>query len=310
MIKRTLYFGNPAYLSLENGQLLIKLPEVEKNKDLPEIIKRASKTAIPIEDIGVVILDHQQITITQALIAALLENNVAFIPCDSTHHPFGLMLPLSVHTVQSERFRVQIDASIPLKKQLWQQTVNSKIYNQAILLKKKGIEIENMMTWAANVRSGDPDNYEARAAAYYWKSIFPEKLNFFRRRDGEPPNQLLNYGYAILRAIVARGLVASGLLPTFGIHHRNKYNAYCLADDIMEPYRPFVDEIVCRIVDDGEDFNELTLSLKRKLLEIPALDITIGGEKSPMMVGIQRTTASLVRCFDGSSKKIIYPVLE
>lgn len=310
MIKRTLYFGNPAYLSLENGQLLIKLPEVEKNKDLPEIIKRAAKTAIPIEDIGVVVLDHQQITITQALIAALLENNVAFIPCDSTHHPFGLMLPLSVHTVQSERFRVQIDASLPLKKQLWQQTVNAKIYNQAILLKRKGIEIENMMTWAANVRSGDPDNYEARAAAFYWKSVFPEKLNFFRRRDGEAPNQLLNYGYAILRAIVARGLVASGLLPTFGIHHRNKYNAYCLADDIMEPYRPFVDEIVCGIVDDGEDFTELTLTLKRKLLEIPAMDISIGGEKSPLMVGIQRTTASLVRCFEGSSKKVIYPVFE
>ena len=310
MIKRTLYFGNPAYLSLENGQLLIKLPEVEKNKDLPEIIKRSAKTSIPIEDIGVVVLDHQQITITQALIAALLENNVAFIPCDSSHHPFGLLLPLSVHTVQSERFKVQLEVSVPLKKQLWQQTVNAKIYNQAALLKQKGVEVENMMTWAANVRSGDPDNYEARAAAYYWKSIFPENMQFFRRRNGDAPNALLNYGYAILRAIVARGLVASGLLPTFGIHHRNKYNAYCLADDIMEPYRPFVDEVVCRIVENGEDFTDLTLSLKKQLLEIPSLDINIAGEKSPLMVGIQRTTASLVRCYEGSSKKLLYPVFK
>ena len=145
MIKRTLYFGNPAYLSLENGQLLIKLPEVEKDKDLPAIIKKDEKTSIPIEDIDVMILDHQQITITQALIAELLENNVAFIPCDSTHHPFGLLLPLSVHTVQNERFRVQMAASVPLKKQLWQQTVQAKILNQAILLRQKGLEMENMM---------------------------------------------------------------------------------------------------------------------------------------------------------------------
>lgn len=310
MIKRTLYFGNPAYLSLENGQLLIKLPEVEKDKDLPAIIKKAAKTSIPIEDIGVLILDHQQITITQALIAALLENNVAFIPCDSTHHPFGLLLPLSVHTVQNERFRVQMAASVPLKKQLWQQTVQAKILNQAILLRQKGLEMENMMTWAANVRSGDVDNYEARAAAYYWKSIFPEKLQFLRRRDGEPPNNLLNYGYAILRAIIARGLVASGLLPTLGIHHRNKYNAYCLADDIMEPYRPFVDQVVYDIVVQEIDYTDLSVSIKRKLLEIPSLDIKIGGERSPLLVGLQRTTASLVRCFEGNSKKIIYPVIE
>ncbi len=310
MIKRTLYFGNPVYLSLENGQMLIRLPEACKNKELPESVRRSARTSVPVEDIGVVVLDHQQITITQALIAALLENNVAFIPCDQTHHPSGLLLPLNVNTVQNERFRIQMDASLPLKKQMWQQTVSAKIFNQAIVLKRKGREVENMMNWAASVRSGDPDNFEARAAAYYWKSIFPDHLQFFRRRDGEAPNQLLNYGYAVLRAIVARGLTASGLLPTLGIHHRNKYNAYCLADDIMEPYRPIVDEVVCKIVESGEDFSEITVPLKKQLLEIPGLDIVIGGEKSPLMVGIQRTSASIVRCFEGSSKKILYPIME
>jgi CRISPR-associated protein Cas1 len=310
MIKRTLYFGNPAYISLNNGQLNVRLPSVEKNSELPDLIKQKAVAAIPIEDIGVVVVDNQQVTITQGLIAALLDNNVALITCDGTHHPTGLLLPLSVNTLQSERFRIQMDASLPLKKQLWQQTVTAKIYNQAMLLKRKGVEIDNMMNWAANVRSGDPDNYEARAAAYFWKSIFPNELAFIRSRDGEAPNNLLNYGYAILRAVVARGLVGSGLLPTLGIHHRNKYNAYCLADDIMEPYRPFVDAIVVQIVENGEDFTELTTSLKKQLLEIPAINIKIGGEKSPLMVGLQRSTASLVKCFDGSSKKLIYPELE
>jgi CRISPR-associated protein Cas1 len=310
MIKRTLYFGNPAYLALNNGQLIVRLPEVEKSDDFSEKFKKEAQAKIPVEDIGVVVIDHQQVTITQGLIAALLDKNVALITCDTTHHPTGLFLPLNVNTLQSERFRSQIDSSLPLKKQLWQQTVNAKICNQAQLLKRKNIPIDNMMNWAENVRSGDPDNYEARAAAYFWKNIFPPTLEFTRARDGVAPNNILNYGYAILRAIVARGLVASGLLPTLGIHHRNKYNAYCLADDIMEPYRPFVDAIVVHIVENAEDYTELSTSIKKQLLEIPVVDIHIGGERSPLMVGLQRTTASLVKCFDGSSKKIIYPELK
>jgi CRISPR-associated protein Cas1 len=310
MIKRTLYFGNPAYLSLTNEQLTIKLPAVEKNIELPELIKKSAVVTIPIEDIGVVVVDHQQITITQGLIAALLANNVALITCDGTHHPSGLLLPLSVNTLQSERFRSQLEASLPLKKQLWQQTIKAKILNQAALLKNKGIETENIINWAANVRSGDPDNYEARAAAYFWKSIFPQELGFTRSRTGDPPNNILNYGYAILRAVVARGLVSSGLLPTFGIHHRNKYNAYCLADDIMEPYRPYVDAIVLDIIKTEKDYSELTISIKKKILEIPTIDIIIAGEKSPLMVGLQRSTTSLVKCFEGSSKKLIYPEME
>jgi len=221
-----------------------------------------------------------------------------------------LMLPLSGNTLQSERFKHQIEASVPLKKQLWQQTISAKILNQAKLLKIRGIEIDNMLYWAANVKSGDSENCESRAAVYFWKCIFPPYMEFTRSRVGDPPNNILNYGYAILRAIVARGLVSSGLLPTLGIFHRNKYNAYCLADDIMEPYRPYVDQIVLDIVDSKEDINELSSSIKRKLLEIPTKTIKIGGEVSPLMVGLQRTTASLYKCFEGSSKKIIYPELE
>ncbi len=309
MIKRTLFFGNPAYLHLENKQLVVKLPEIEKNKDLPPAFKKESIAKIPIEDIGVVILDDKQITITQGVLAALLDNNVAVIACSETHHPSGLFLPLESNTLQNERFRVQIDVSVPVKKQLWQQTVSMKIWNQVMMLKKYGKDYSWLAKWSKLVRSGDPDNYEAQAAAFYWKTIFPESMNFKRFRDGEPPNNLLNYGYAILRAVVARGLVASGLLPTLGIHHKNKYNAYCLADDIMEPYRPYVDSIVCEIIHSGIDYTELTKEIKQKLLIIPAMDIEIDGENSPLMVGLQRTTASLVRCFEGSSKKMVYPEL-
>ena len=248
MIKKTLYFGNPGYLSLRNKQLVVKLPEVEINDSIPEELKNQSQKTIPIEDIGVVILDNNRITITQGLIESLLDNNSALVTCDSSRMPVGLMLPLSGNKTQTERFRDQISASLPLKKQLWQQTIQAKIRNQAYVLSNKNNSIiDNMKVWATDVKSGDPDNYEARAAVYYWANLFNEIEGFSRHREGIPPNNLLNYGYAILRAVVARSLVASGLLPTFGIHHRNKYNAYCLADDIMEPYRPFVDRSNIRI---------------------------------------------------------------
>jgi len=307
MIKRTLYFGNPAYLHLENKQLIVKLPQVEKNDELPETFKKTQVASIPIEDIGVVVLDEKQITITQALIGALLEHNVALISCAENHLPTGMFLPLDGNSVQNERYRAQINASVPLKKQLWQQTVTAKIRNQAALLKKYGKDAGWLMKWSSEVRSGDPDNYEAQAAAYYWQHIFPEKMNFKRFREGAPPNNLLNYGYAVLRAVVARGLVATGLLPTLGIHHENKYNAYCLADDIMEPYRPFVDNIVCEIIQTGIDYTELNKEIKQKMLIIPAMDIVIDGDNSPLMVGLQRTTASLYKCYEGETRKLIYP---
>lgn len=307
MIKKTLYFGNPAYLSLRDAQLVIKLPEVVKNNTLPEHFKQKVEVTKPIEDIGVLVLDNKQITVTSGVLEALLENNCAVITCDSKSMPVGLMLPLYGNTTQNERFRHQLDASLPLKKQLWQQTIKVKIENQAAVLKEcTGEEIRCMKVWASDVKSGDSDNMEARAAAYYWKNLFPIN-GFTRDREGIPPNNLLNYGYAILRAVVARGLVSSGLLPTLGIHHHNRYNAYCLADDIMEPYRPYVDELVHEIVTSGTDYEVLTKELKGKLLTIPTLEVVISGKRSPLMVAVGQTTASLYKCFSGELRKISYP---
>ena len=295
MIKRTLYFGNPAYLKTKNEQLVF------------ESINNGETKTIPIEDIGILIIDHQQITITQALIAKLLENNIALITCDSRHHPTGLLLNLCGNTLQSKRFQAQVEATLPLKKQLWQQTVSAKINNQACILERIQVGAKNLRNWAKEVKSGDTENREAVAAAYYWKNIFAIFTAFKRDPEGEPPNNLLNYGYAILRAVVARNLVASGLLPTLGIFHRNQYNAYCLADDIMEPYRPFVDKVVWDIVRMNGIYLELNPAMKRQLLGIPVIDVIINGEKSPLMVAVQKTSASLAKCFEGKTRKILYP---
>lgn len=298
MIKRTLYFGNPTYLKTNNEQLVI------------EVLDSGETKSVPIEDIGIVILDHQQITITQAVMAKLLENNTALITCNQKHHPVGLQLCLDGHTLQSQKFKTHISASAPLKKQLWQQTVIAKIENQAALLKAERVETNYLLKLASKVKSADITNNEAKAALYYWKNLFPDFLKFTRDPKGLPPNNLLNYGYAILRAIVARSLVASGLLPTLGIFHRNQYNAYCLADDIMEPYRPFSDKIVCNIVRMNGLYLEMTPAMKKELLSIPAMDVKIDGQKSPLMNAVQRTTASLAKCFERSTRKILYPVLE
>lgn len=298
MIKRTLYFGNPAYLKLENLQLVVEQPEGEKKP-----------VTLPVEDIGVVVLDSPQITITHPLLNALLSNNAAVITCNDRHMPSGLLYPLESNILQSERFRDQLNASLPLKKQLWQQTVEAKIANQLWLLQARGVDVEPMRYFARSVRSGDPDNYEGRAAAFYWKNIFEgiTAEGFNRGRFENEPNNLLNYGYAVLRAIVARSLVGSGLLPTLGIHHHNRYNAFCLADDIMEPYRPFVDRLVLEIINEVDDYSVLTREIKSKLLVIPTLDVFIDNQKSPLMIASQRTTASLYDCFEGVSRKILYP---
>ena len=311
MIKKTLCFSNPAYLSLRDAQLVIKLPEVEKAANVTKEFKKANEMTRPIEDIGVVVLDNKQITITQGVLEALLENNCAVITCDSNHMPVGLMLPLVGNTTQNERFRDQLDASLPLRKQLWQQTIQYKIRNQAAILAQcSDAETRCMQVWANDVRSGDPDNLEARAAVYYWKNLFVHTPEFVREREGDAPNNLLNYGYAVLRAVVARSLVASGLLPTLGIHHHNRYNAYCLADDIMEPYRPYVDRLVYDMTEQYGVDVELSKDIKAELLSIPTLDVVIAGKRSPLMIAASQTTASLYKCFRGELRKIVYPVIE
>ena len=308
MIKRTLCFSNPIYLSLRNAQLVLHIPEVENNKTLPEAIKKEAERTIPIEDIGVVVLDNRRITITSGAMEALLENNCAVITCNQKSMPVGLLLPLCGNTTQNERFRSQLEASLPLRKQLWQQTIKQKILNQEHVLRINTAQETNCMrVWSNDVRSGDPDNLEARTAAYYWKNVFTTYPNFVRDREGTPPNNLLNYGYAILRAIIARALVGSGLLPTLGIHHHNRYNAYCLADDIMEPYRPYVDQLVLDIIQCNLEISDITRDLKMQLLGIPMLDVVINGKRSPLMIAAQQTTASLAKCFAGECKRISYP---
>ena len=296
MIKRTLFFGNPAYLSTKNEQLVINFPDKEREE-----------RKVPIEDLGYVVLENPQITITNGLLLKLVQNKTAVITCDKQHLPCSFLQPLVGHTEQTERIRYQINASVPLKKQLWQQTIEAKVANQATHLLLQNKPALKLKKWTKEVKSGDSGNIEAIAAAYYFQTLFNSVEGFSRNQKGIPPNNLLNYGYAILRAIAARALVSSGLLPSIGIFHSNKYNAFCLADDIMEPYRPFVDMMVYSILTTGCNMEELTQTLKSELLQIPAIDVEIDGKKSPLMVAMSRTTNSLYECFYGSSRKLLYP---
>mgnify|MGYP003630102834 FL=1 len=295
MIKRTLFFVNPAYLSTKNKQLVVNYPDDST----------LTKT-VPIEDIGMLVLENQQITISNGLLAKLIQNKAAIISCDSYHLPISLLQPLVGHSEQTERIRYQLNASVPLQKNLWQQTISAKISNQACFMDIRDIPARKMHKWANEVKSGDTENHESRAAVYYWQHIFGMD-DFKRGQHGDAPNNLLNYGYAILRGITARALVSSGMLPSVGIFHRNKYNAFCLADDIMEPYRVFVDVLVNDIVQSDEPYKELTTSLKTGLLQLPVMDVIIDGNKSPLMVAMSRTTNSLYECFTGISRKVLYP---
>ena len=310
MIKRTVYFGNPAYLSLRENQMVIKLPQVERS-DMTDALKKEAERTLPIEDLGIVLLDTRQIPMTAALVEALQESNCAVVTCNDKHMPVGLMLPMDCHTLQSVRYQRQISASQPLRKQLWQQTVRAKIVNQRAVLEWATKDKHKCMgAWAEDVRSGDSENMEARASAYYWLHIFPSIDGFVRGRDGEVPNDLLNYGYAIVRAIVARSLVGSGLLPTIGLFHHNKYNAYCLADDIMEPYRPYVDKKVVELVWAYGAGVGLTKEIKAAFLGLAVEDTLIDGHQSPLAIAATTTSASLFECFDGQRRQILYPAIE
>lgn len=295
MLKRTIYIGNPAYLKLKDRQLKVIDPETG-----------VEKGSVPVEDIAVLMLDNYQITISHQLMVALQGNNVALVSCDAQHLPFAMMLPMSGHVEHSERLKNQINISEPLRKQLWKQTVEAKISQQMLLLKKLRKPHESLVDYGNQVKSGDSTNMEGIAAQYYWKQLFE---NFSREREGESPNNLLNFGYAVLRSIVARALVSSGLNPTLGIFHRNKYNAYCLADDIMEPYRPYVDWMVYRWMEENPNESELTPEVKSFLLQIATHDVMIMQKLRPLMVAVSSSTASLYKCFTGELRSLRYPLL-
>ncbi|WP_297869642.1 type II CRISPR-associated endonuclease Cas1 [uncultured Flavobacterium sp.] len=292
MLKKSILLENKASISTKNLQLVIKTETRE--------------STIPIEDIGYLVIDHPEIYLSIPALNLLIDNNTAVIICNTNHLPNGMFLNLNSHHIQQEIFKNQINASAPLKKQLWQQTITEKITNQGILLQKITSKNNNFEFLASKVLSGDSSNMEGVAANFYWKSFFEH--NFKRERFGDYPNNFLNYGYAILRAATARALSGSGLLNTLGIHHKSKYNAFALADDIMEPFRPIVDEKVAEIMQNYSE-QELNTAIKAELLQILTRTVYFKEEKSPLMVALQKTASSLQQCYTGERKKIKYPKL-
>ncbi|HOX87685.1 MAG TPA: type II CRISPR-associated endonuclease Cas1 [bacterium] len=295
MIKRTVYIGNAASVRVQFEQL--------------RIVQQERESKVPIEDLGFLILDHYGITLSHGALASLLENNVAVIMTDERHLPLGIFMPLRANKEQSSSFRAQIEAPLPLKKRLWQQTIKAKIKNQAFLLDQIGLEGHPLHSMSEQVLSGDSSNQEAAAAKVYWQLLF-EPRHFKRHRDGKPPNNLLNYGYAILRGIVARSLSGTGLLPMLGIHHCNQYNPFPLADDVMEPYRPYVDQIVWELMREEEiDYTALTPEIKQRFLELPSIGVMMNGQAKPLHLATARTAASLKDCLNGEKKMMVYPQL-
>lgn len=296
MITRSIYIGSPAYLKLKDEQMYIMEPSSNEMKG-----------KVSVEDLGLLMLDHFQITISHQLIQKMMGNNVVVVSCDAHHLPHGIMLPLYGHTEHSDRIKDQLQASEPLKKQLWKQTVECKIENQKEVLKRLGNYYEPMMNYQNNVKSGDSTNMEGIAAQHYWKYLI--SLDFLRQRFGESPNQFFNFGYAVLRSIVARSIVETGLLPVLGIFHKNKYNPYCLADDLMEPYRPFVDWLVMDWLTKNPEIEELTKEFKAHLLQVATRDVWIDGKKRPLLVAVKTTVISLYKCYIAEKRLISYPEL-
>lgn len=294
MIKRTLYFGNPTYLRIDKSQLVVDLKSEDEIR------------TFPVEDIGMIVLDHPRITITHGVMRAVQANKGIIVSCDESHLPHSIFLPLHGHSIQTKRQAHQLNCSEPLRKQLWQQTIQAKVRNQKSVLVDLDINVKRLEVLEKRVQSGDATNVEGQAAAFYWRHYMPETN---REQFGDPPNNYLNYGYSILRSIVARALVSSGLLPSVGIHHSNQYNPFCLADDVMEPYRPFVDRLVLDVYDSDNPQLILTKEVKQALLSIPVIDVMMKNKRSPLMVAVSQTTASLADCFAGTKRKIKYPTM-
>lgn len=261
---------------------------------------------MPIEDIGFIVIENQQSYISIPSLNKLIEKNVSVIFCNEKHMPTSMLFNLEGHYLQQVHFQNQIKASEPLKKQLWQQIIKEKIKNQAIHLSRKGIANSPLDYYSRNVLSGDTDNREGAAARFYWQHIF--SFPFERERGGDYPNNFLNYGYIVLRAAVARALSGSGLLNTLGIHHHNKYNAFCLADDVMEPFRVLVDKKVMEIMETHSE-QDLTTEIKMKILSVLTDTVYFEDTKSPFIVALATTCQSLQKCFAGKRRKIIYPKL-
>jgi len=294
MIKRIVEISQEkTYLSVRYGQLVLK-----RNGE--------QISSIPCEDIGVLLVDHQGVTYTHSVFTELLDRGAAVVLCGGNHHPAGMLLPIESNSVQTERFREQIEVKEPVKKRLWKQIVKAKIKHQAKLAGKDSDIYKALMVLRDRVRSGDPDNIEAQASRKFWP-VYLQDVTLRRDINGAPPNNMLNYGYTVMRAAVARALCSAGLLPSLGIHHRNRYNAFCLADDLVEPFRGFVEAKVRDTYFDIGPVDDLEQTTKARLLEVLYKEVNIGGFKGPLMVGLHRTMASLQRCFAGEQKYIDLP---
>lgn len=296
MLYRSIYIGNPAYLKLKDKQLKVTDPETKEEKG-----------SVPIEDIGLLMLDHYQITLSHQLIQELMKNNVILISCDERHLPLAGMLPFSGNSLFSERVKTQIEVSEPLKKQLWKQTIECKIQNQLKVLEQLDKYASPMYEYLKQVKSGDTTNMEGIAAQHYWKYLIDN--DFLRERFGDYPNPFFNFGYGVLLSIMARALVDTGLLLILGIFHRNKYNPYCLASDIMEPYRPIVDLLVMKWLQLHPEKQCLDKESKTFLLQIATQDVNIEKLVRPLIVGVKMTASSLLKCYTGEKRQISYPEL-
>jgi len=296
MLYRSIYIGNPAYLKLKDKQLKVTDPETKEEKG-----------SVPIEDIGLLMLDHYQITLSHQLIQELMKNNVILISCDERHLPLAGMLPFSGNSLFSERVKTQIEVSEPLKKQLWKQTIECKIQNQLKVLEQLDKYASPMYEYLKQVKSGDTTNMEGIAAQHYWKYLIDN--DFLRERFGDYPNPFFNFGYGVLLSIMARALVDTGLLLVLGIFHRNKYNPYCLASDIMEPYRPIVDLLVMKWLQLHPEKQNLDKESKTFLLQIATQDVNIEKLVRPLIVGVKMTASSLLKCYTSEKRQISYPEL-
>ncbi|WP_315181557.1 type II CRISPR-associated endonuclease Cas1 [Alloprevotella tannerae] len=295
MLKRSLVFMHPAALSLRNGQMVII------RKEIPD-----DNLTVPIEDIGLVMINHAMVSLTIPLLNALTEQNVAVIFCNEKGMPASMLYNLQGNTTQGETLRNQLEAGEVLKKTLWKQIIETKIKNQAALLNKMGKEGSILKPLYTNVKSGDSDNREGIAARLYWTALFGR--DFIRDRNIPGINSLLNYGYSVLRAAVTRALVSSGLFPALGIFHHHRSNAFPLSDDLMEPFRPFVDEIVFELT--TQDETELSTATKSRLIRVLYVDTYFSKVTRPLSVGLSMTMASLAKCYAKEQKKLVVPLLK
>ena len=300
MVGRTILLSKPLKVALKDRQLCLTIYEDGE----------ANMVQTPVEEVATVVIDHPQVVITTPAMVAMMQQNVNVVYCDDKHLPTGILKSTGNNHLINKRARMQLRASKPLQKSLWKYTVRCKIDNQGRLLSKYGRNREPLVRLGKKVRSGDPDNREGQAARYYWSHLFDDLQGFTRDRYGDYPNMMLNYGYSILRSAVARQLGAAGLINIVGIHHHNQYNAFCLADDIMEPYRPMVDELVFDSYLHGLGADGvIDLEVKKVLLSIENQKVKLLGKTTELGIALERTAYSLVDSYDKGEQRLTYPTL-